>query len=262
MSPNDIRSLLEGCCLDKALLITGRLHIASETEMSLDELSAPVLPYDLIKADGLPENARILSLNPLVLDKAPAAAGDFDAIITQFKSVSDAWIVNTRDCQVTPVVKSVTGVSFDGVAETIETHNGTGGKTLYLNKKPIVEVKSLYARFPGSTLSHSLASFEVRKEEGALVANGCFPKGDGNFIVKYSYGHPDVPDDIKRAVSLVTASLALGFIGGKTGGGSSVSTQGYSRSFGNRGKYTEIRNDFDRWAHALLQPYYSGVVIL
>jgi hypothetical protein len=259
---NDIRSLLEGFCLDKAFLITGRLHIVSETEISLDELSAPALPYDLMKADCLPDDARIASLNPLVLDKTPEATGDFDAIIMQFKSVSDAWIVNTRDCQVIPVVKSMTDISFDGASETKELHNGTGGKTLYLNRKPIVEVKALYAGCLGAAFSHSLADIEVHKEEGTLVTNGCFPKGDGNFTVEYSYGHPDVPDEIKRAVSLFTASLTLGFIASKTGGGSSVSTQGYSRSFGNRGKFTEIRNNFDRWAHVLLKPYYSGITIL
>jgi hypothetical protein len=261
MSPNDIRSLLEGYCLDKAYLIQGKLHIVSETEMSLDELSAPVMPYDLIQSDALPKDTRILSLDPLILDQIPlSAAGDFDAIISQFKSVSDAWIISTRDCQVIPTIKNMTGLSFDGIKEAKEWHNGTGGKMLYLNRKPIVEIKSLYSEFYGITEGVSL--YEIRKEEGALVTRGCFTKGNGNFIVEYSYGYPDVPDDIKRAVSLLTASLTLGFIASKTGGGTSVSTQGYSRSFGGRGKFTEIRNDFDRWAYALIRPYYSGITVL
>jgi hypothetical protein len=266
MSPNDIRSLLEGYCLDKAYLIQGKLHIVSETDMFLDELSAPVMPYDLIQSDALPKDTRIVALDPLILDTIPlVTAGDFDVIISQFKPVSDAWIINTRDCQVIPVIKNMTGIGFDGIQKTKEWHNGTGGKMLYLNRKPVVEITSLYAEYYGvkeAVRSYSASAVEIRNEEGALVTDGCFEKGNNNFIIDYAYGYADVPDDIKRAVSLITASLTLGFIASKTGGGTNVSTQGYSRSFGSRGKFTEIRNDFDRWAYALLKPYYSGITVV
>jgi hypothetical protein len=261
MSALDIRKLLEGYCLDKAFLTAGKLHVVSETEMTLDGLSGEVLPYALIKAECLPDNTRILSLAPLILDNAPTATGDFDAIITQFKSVSDAWIIETRDCQVIPLIRNMTGLTFDGIAERKEWHSGTDARFLFLNNYPIIAIKSLNAA-EGALFTDTLAGLEIRKDAGVLVTNGRFVKGDHNIVVEYTYGYAETPADIKRAVALITASLTLGFIAAKTGGGSSVSTQGYSRSFGNRGKFTEIRNDFDRWAYALLQPYYSGVTIL
>jgi hypothetical protein len=261
MSALDIRRLLEGCCLDKAFLTTGKLHVVADRETSLDELSSEVLPYALIKAECLPDNTRILSLNPLILDNAPAATGDFDALITQFKAVSDAWIMKTRDCQVIPLIQNVTGISFDGIGEKKEWHNGTNPRFLFLNNRPVVEVKSINTTTT-DPYRDSLAGLEVRKDEGVLITRGRFAKGEHNIVVEYTYGYAEVPAAVKQAVALITASLTLGFIASKTGGGSSVSTQGYSRSFGNRGKFTEIRNDFDRWAYALLKPYYSGITVL
>lgn len=260
MSSLDIRRLLEGYCLDKAFLTTGTLHVDSATEMTLDGLTEEVLPYALLNATCLPENTRILSFAPLMLDNAPTATGDFDVIITQFKSVSDAWLIQTRDCQVIPVIRTMTGLTFDGITECKEWHSGTDGRFLYLNNAPIVNVKSINTT-EGGISTEALAGLEIRKEAGILVTNGRFAKGDHNIVVEYSYGYAETPADIKRAVVLITASLTLSFIASRAGGGSSVSTQGYSRTFGNRGKFTEIKNDFDRWAYALLQPYYAGITI-
>jgi hypothetical protein len=92
MSSLGIRRLLEGYYLDRAFLTTGKLHVISTTEMTLDELAGEVLAYALIKAECLPDNTRILALSSLILDNAPTATGDFDVLITQFKAASDACL--------------------------------------------------------------------------------------------------------------------------------------------------------------------------
>lgn len=83
----------------------------------------------------------------------------------------------------------------------------------------------------------------------------------GNFAprvrVKYTYGGQFA--DVKRACVLLTASFVLGFIGASTGGGS-LNVQGYGRNYGARGKYNDIRQEFDRTAYEILQKYVVGMV--
>ena len=72
-------------------------------------------------------------------------------------------------------------------------------------------------------------------------------------------GFSSIPPDVYEAIMYLTAEAALGHIGSRTGGGS-ISVQGYGRSFGSRGKYTDIRNDLARQGISLLRHYMTGVI--
>ena len=72
-------------------------------------------------------------------------------------------------------------------------------------------------------------------------------------------GSSTIESDLKRAVIKLCAESALGFVGARTGGGS-ITVQGFSRNFGNRGKYQDIRNDLSRQAWAVIKKYMTSVV--
>lgn len=181
----------------------------------------------------------------------------------------DAWITSRITSMVIPYVKKYTRQNFDGITSVTEYYNGNGKNVLMLNRRPIVDVTEIKYVIGGYSMPIlNLAMIEQIKAEGILKAKSnfdeayflpVFAKGLQNIKVTYTYGWADYPVDIKEAITQLTASLCLGFIGARTGGGS-LSVQGFSRNFGSRGKYTDIRNDLDRWAHGLLDNYKNSVM--
>jgi hypothetical protein len=177
----------------------------------------------------------------------------------------DARIINT----VIPFVENTTRQKFSGIASVTEYHDGSGESILILDRRPILAVTAIkYVTGGDYQVILNLAMIETIAAEGILKAkvnllesSACFPyfvKGNRNIMVTYTYGYTDYPDDIKESIVYFTCEAALGFLGARTGGGN-ISGQSFSRSFGDRGKYTDIRNDCARQGKALLYPYITHV---
>lgn len=183
--------------------------------------------------------------------------------------LSDGWIEKRRDAFVIPFVERVTRQHFSGVQSKTEYYSGNGKNYLVLNRKPIVALTEIRYVLGGSNFTIlNLQNIEVVANEGILKAKRnyeeayylpVFARGDYNIRITYTYGYADCPEDIKEAITYLCAEQLLGFLGARTGGGS-LTMQSYSRNYGTRGKYQDIRNDFSRQAYALLQPYMTSVV--
>lgn len=183
--------------------------------------------------------------------------------------LTTTWIEKRRDNFVVPYVERITRQSFSSIATVTEYYSGNGKNILILNRKPVVAVTEIRYVLGSNNISIlNLGNIEVVQSEGILKAKRnyeesfylpVFAKGDYNIKVTYTYGYATCPADVSEAVTYFCAEQALGFIGARTGGGS-LSTQGYSRNFGDRGKYTDIRNDLSRQAYALLAPYMTSTI--
>jgi len=181
--------------------------------------------------------------------------------------ISEAWINARRDNFVIPWVERKTRMSLSELTQTTEYYSGNGKNLLVLNRRPIVSVDAISYVLGGLTNLLNLDNIEVISAEGILKAKRnyeeayylpIFAKGDYNIKVTYTYGFATIPDDMKEAVIYLCAEVTLGQIANRTGGGD-VSTDGCSRSFGDRGRYTVMRNDLTRQAMALLSKYMTMV---
>jgi hypothetical protein len=183
--------------------------------------------------------------------------------------LTDAWITARMTNFIIPAVENITRQKFDGITSVTEYHSGTGKNTLFLDRRPIVAVTEIAYVLGGNTQRIlNLAMIETVANQGILKAKTnydeafllpLFAKGEYNIKVTYNYGYADYPADIAEAVIYLTAEVALGQIGARTGGGS-ISLQGWGRNFGDRGRYTDIRNDLARMAHSILSKYSTRVV--
>ena len=183
--------------------------------------------------------------------------------------LSNTWIDSRLKGFIIPYVERVTRLSISGVKSYVELYSGNGKSILILNRKPIISIQDIRYIVGGINFpSFPLSSIEVVQNEGVLKAKQnweasytlpLFAKGDYNIRVTYTAGFDIIPDDLNEAVLYLTAEQALVFIGARTGGGS-ISTQGYSRNYGSRGMFQDIRNDLARQAHFILNNYATGIV--
>jgi len=183
--------------------------------------------------------------------------------------LSDAWITARLTNHVIPHVQEITRQSFSGIATAIEYHDGNGKNILILDRRPIVALTQIEYVLGGDNISiMNNAMIEVVAAEGILKSKTnydeafllpVFAKGEHNIKVTYTYGYADYPSDVKEAVIYLAAAQALGHIGSRTGGGN-ISGQAYDRTFGDRGKWTEQRNDLARQAYFLLRKYMTGLI--
>ncbi len=184
--------------------------------------------------------------------------------------MSSRWIARFRDKFVIPYIERKTRQSFSEVKEVTEYKSGNGSSILILNRRPIVSLVSLsYTNFVEvDQFTINVNSIQVIAEEGILKARydfrednwrPIFARGEYNIRVVYTYGYTTIPDDLKEAVIYFTAERTLGQIESHTGGGS-LSVQGWNRNFGNRGKYTNARNDLARLGMTILKDRMTGVV--
>lgn len=157
--------------------------------------------------------------------------------------VSDEWLNNTWEDQIRPIVEQYVPLEEKTVEEF---HSGIANGILALDNRNINEILEIEG------------GYFTRIDRASGILKGSFPKGEKNIRIKYTYGGEMKPD-VKRACVMLIASVALGFIGSSTGGGS-LNVQGYGRNYGTRGKYNDIRSDFERWAYAILRRYQTGMV--
>jgi hypothetical protein len=268
-SAKDIRELLEGYCLDCRTQTNAAISVTADSAEAVLTAEADIKPHAKIEA---PIQAELLSKDGLnlVFDKPFPETGEIDAVFLQYETISDDWLCKTRDYQIIPIVRRMTGVRFDGETRVTEFHSGTGSAILPLNNRPVTTIHNIaYVNSIGAWSGIDAGSVEIIAEEGLIKARinadfwqyrlPFFARGTDNIKVDYSYGYDDAPCDVKRAVCMLAASQALAQIGARTGGGS-LSGQGFNRQYGNRGKYTDYRNELERWAHSLLRPYVTGIL--
>lgn len=185
--------------------------------------------------------------------------------------ISEAWINSKMAGMVVPWVEKKTKLSLTGEGGPVtEYYSGTGESILVLRRRPIIALISIsYTNVPADQFYISPLAIQVIAAEGILKAktnfneanySPIFARGRRNLRISYTYGLDNLDNyvDIKHAVVCLTAEKVLGHIASRTGGGN-VSVQAFSRQYGDRGKFSSIRNDLARDAISLLREYLTGV---
>lgn len=160
-----------------------------------------------------------------------------DLKVKVYDYVSDAFIDKTFEEQVKPIVLRYAPLEVTECEEQVRSQAGR----IYFSHRGIVDILEI----EGSII-------RIDKQMG-------YADGDFREYVKVKYTYGGQFADVHRACVLLTASFVLGFIGSSTGGGS-LNVQGYGRNYGARGKYHDVRQEFDRNAYQLLQKYVVGIV--
>lgn len=183
--------------------------------------------------------------------------------------VKPQWILKRYNNFVIPFIERKTRQSFTGTIQTSEYYSGTGEHILILNRKPIISldaIEHITGFSPGVQLD--VSSIEVIAAQGLLRAksnyqegqySNTFARGDRNIKITYTYGFTDFPDDLNEAALYLTTWHVLNHIANATGGGD-LSVEGTSKSYGGRGKYTELKNTLQRMAIQTMRRYMTGVV--
>lgn len=273
--PEDIRDLLEDYGLDQyqTLNLAGSWVANANVVTAAD--TQDVRRGDLVFGTGIPAGARVdrvisigQSTGEFTIDSTTTAPGT-GATARQYMVLSDGWLINTRDRLVIPWVEKHTRQSFRGIQTITEYYDGTGSSLLFLRRRPIVDLIAIsYTNVDSNFYYLTPYAIQVLKEEGILKAKAhfnessyvpIFYKGDKNLRVTYKFGYLDYPTDVAEAVARLVAEQALAHVGSKTGGGN-LSAQGYSRSFGQIGKWTEARRNLAKTALAILKPRMTGSI--
>jgi hypothetical protein len=184
--------------------------------------------------------------------------------------VSDTWISNMRDNVVVKWLEGKIGFSLIAEEEIVEYYDGTNSNILILSRKPVISLTKVeYVDRVNVAGQISLSSFVLIADEGVIKAlkNNfsldsqipVFPKGEQNIRITYRAGYGTIPGDLNEAIKYLVCEKILSFLEGRSGGGN-VSIQGYSRDYGERGKYTNIRNELTRLAMACLDDYLTAVL--
>jgi hypothetical protein len=183
--------------------------------------------------------------------------------------VSDAWIQAVIDDEIVPYVHEKCRQRFDAVETVTEYYDGTGSSILVLRRRPVTEVLNLSYTNVDSNLYYLTPSAMVLiGSEGILKAKANFNestytpifwKGQRNLRVTYKVGYANCPADAAQAIKYFAAEATLGHVADQTGGGS-LSVQNYSRDYGSRGRYSNIRNSLARRGLALLRKYMTGAI--
>lgn len=183
--------------------------------------------------------------------------------------VSDIWLQKRIDNFIVPMVeKRFLQAPLENEIERTVYLSGTCKSILILPDRPINEIVSIdYVTGQDVDSSISLGGIEVIAEEGIIKSvsnitegryNSVFVKGDRNIKVVYKVGFSTVPNEILEAITYLAAEQTLGFLGSRTGGGD-LNVQGWGRGYGERGKYTHIRNDLKRQAMIIFKDYMTTV---
>ena len=183
--------------------------------------------------------------------------------------VPDLWLTTRMTSFIVPMIERITRQTFDEVSTYIEYLSGTGSAILQLSRRPVTSIISAeYVVGIDSDANIGLNGLQLIGDEGIIrvvqvLSEGSYSsswrKGNRNIKITYTAGTEDVPALIKEAALYLASEQVLGYVGARTGGGS-ISVQGFSRNFGPRGRYQDIRNDLKRQAMAILNLYKTSVV--
>lgn len=171
------------------------------------------------------------------------------------------WITARMNGTVIPFIEDKIKMSLESIDTVSEYYSGNGHSTLVLRHKNINEFVSLeFVTYDDNVFELDITSLVVDLEKGIVKRiNADFPKGDRNMKLTYKVGQVTIPADLKECVLYLTAELILTFIASRTGGGNPTA-QGFSRDYGDRGKWTSLRNDFNRHAMNIMKRYMTGIV--
>lgn len=170
-----------------------------------------------------------------------------------------------------------------------EVLDGKGRAYIKLHERNIIKVHSvsLYIKKPGtSMLMPMLArtftedSIQVFKSEGGiqlmplLATNGMLMMGAGGYStsfgvnvprfpqmihVDYTYGLKEIPEDLREAISLLTAAKAFESINiAYTQGLTGYSVNGFAAQFG-KGAYNDVMERYKEEAESILNSHYTQV---
>lgn len=185
--------------------------------------------------------------------------------------LTDAWIEARRDNFIVPFVERIINRKVDSEESVTEYVSGNGKSILFLSAKNINSLVSIeYVTGSDDTVDSNIGLGSVRliPESGILKSitniteggyNTLFSKGEKNIKIVYKVGSNSGDNELKEAITYLCAEQMLGFVGARTGGGS-LTVQGFTRNFGDRGKYQDIRNDSKRQAMFILKKYTTSVV--
>ena len=265
----EIRDYLECYGIDASATyaLTGTVNSTSAIITAISTIN--LKKYMEISGAGIPAGATILSVDSgtqITISALATISGTGVAITITYNSIlSDEWIFNRMTNIVIPFIERKCGVTVSGERQFVEVYSGTGQPQLILNRRNIKQIDKIEILTGTINTQLIVSSLEVLSAEGIIRAKAYvswgtiapyFPKGASNIKVTYTCSDPT---DLKEAIVLLTCEAILGVISGRTGGGSAITADGYSRSWGDRSKYTEIRNDMSRQALELMRKYMSGV---
>jgi len=172
--------------------------------------------------------------------------------------VSDEWLRGRIAFSIDHIEK-ITRQSFTEIKTIEEIHSGNDSNILILSRKPVVELISV--TFPNLLNVIIVGKYFIEPKSGIVRGYNnqvAFPRGRENITVKYTYGFTDYPIDIREAIYCFVADKVLGTIANQ-GGGGSLSVQAWSRDFGDKGKWTNARNDLARTYKSIIKRYSTGV---
>jgi len=185
--------------------------------------------------------------------------------------ISDAWVEARRNNFVVPYIEAKIGMPLGSTEQKTQIVSGTGSQVLILPHRPIVSLDSIsYINVDPATMTITLASVEIIEKEGILRSKAnfnegndrspVFVRGNRNIRVIYTVGWTTIDPILCEAIMAFTAERMLANIASRTGGGSSLSMQSYSRNYGDLGKYGDARKDLAKIGYAGLKLYMTGVV--
>ena len=188
--------------------------------------------------------------------------------ITQ-SMLSDLRVARARD-SVVRWIEEKTGKPAGSTAQFTEYISGTGSSVIWVSRRPVVSLDDVeYVAGPADAdFTLHLSGLELVASEGMIKArydqvdggSWTFPKGRYNIKVTYTAGYATIPETLREAILALSAERVLMLVASQGGGGPSVSVGGYTRNYGNRGKYTDARRQLARWGHSNLSAHLSGVV--
>jgi|WetSurMetagenome_2_1015567.scaffolds.fasta_scaffold31518_6 hypothetical protein len=182
--------------------------------------------------------------------------------------VSDAWITSEMNDMVLPYIEKTCRTSLSGLQTVTEYYSGNGQSILFLNRRNIIQLISVAIVRGADFLSFiNIDAIDTIASEGLLKARtrvsegvyfSIFPKGEDNLKVTYTYGNA-LDAQLVKAVKYLTAVCVLDNLEGRTGGGN-LSTEGWSRDYGNMGKYSNVRKRLANRAEWIMNQYRTGIV--
>lgn len=233
-----------------------------------------VVPGHFVATYGNQDGYRLIDAvgasSVLVSDTAMTATGAVgEAAVYRMRqaAVLDGIVTD----QVWPWIQAKTRLSYNGTTQVREIYSGTGTSEMLLDRRWVNTVDKIeLLTLPHDILSIPISSIEVIKERGALRVRAInlesfttlapiWPKGDNNIAITYTYGFATPPAEVSKAAALLACSFFLAKEANVTGGGASLSVEGWSRGWGKRGKFAEMRTDYAHQAMQLLKRYMTGV---
>lgn len=276
-SPLDVRHFLEGFCLDTQDQLTFTVtFVSGVTTINMGASVSSLRENMAVSGDGIPTGTIIESidydLQQITISEATASPQtDVTLTVTRNTFLTDEWIINRRDRFVIPWITKRTSLNILGEREITEYVSGNGLTSMILSHKPIIELTGFqYINTPDGFTEDLSQSVELDGEQGMLMSKWrvndaadrtVFQRGVKNIKVTYKVGFSDLcaeAPDVPEAILNWLAALSLQLIGSRTGGGN-INQNGFSSSYGERGKYTEAIQMCESTTMAILKNYFNYV---